>query len=264
MKPKLAVGVSYFNSVKELPRLLNPIYKHVDLIIGIDGRYPLFDWKSNVSTDGSTELLLQKYNAVVEVNRDPVEQIDKRNQYLEIADKAGMDFLLVLDTDDYLSRKSQYQNWELFYQELADLPQEDNLANIYFWMSPKWVKNWNVVKDNSWVPYTRVIRPNKIRYRLSHWTYVLKDNPDWFEAANYTMKGLRFTANSVYRSKEYVQAGYKWAKKQMDEENKRFADPEFRRMKFSYQVRMIQKALKTAIPGTVIDTTEEQITKLNP
>lgn len=259
-KPRLAVCISYFNSVKELPRLLDPLVDHVDMIIGIDGRYPGFSWPSNISEDGSNELLTSKYGAFVEINKDPIQQIDKRNQYLEIADKAGMDFVLVLDTDDYLSRKKKYQNWDLFYDELAKMPDYENLANIWFWMSPLWRKNWNMVTDNTWSRYTRIIRPDKIRYEISHWTYVSKDNPNTFDMANIDIEGLRFNSNSTLRNEKYMKSGYDWAEKQMLEENKRFETPRAKRMKFNFWCRQIQKALM--VEGTEIIEGEEEVEKI--
>ncbi len=247
-RPKLAVCISYFNNVKEIPRLLDPIVEHVDLIIAIDGKYPKFDWPTNLSTDGSTELLIEKYNAVVQVNKSPIEQIDKRNQYLEIAENANMDFVLVLDTDDYLH--PDYQDWDLFYQQLADLPDSETLGNVWVWMSPLHVANWNMVTDNTWSQYTRIIRPSKIRYDVTHWTYCLKGDNTSFEVANQTLEGLRFDSDSRLRSKKYSKAGYKWAEEQMNEENARFQTPANKRKRFNFWTRQLHKAL--SVPGTKI------------
>jgi hypothetical protein len=257
--PKLALCLSYFNNVKEIPRLLDPIYKHVDMIIACDGRYPLFRWDSNISTDGSTELLIEKYNAIVEINKSPIEQIDKRNQYLEIADKAGVEFCLILDSDDYLH--SEYQDWTRFYKQLEKLPKDERLANIWFWMNPNWTKNWNVVKDNEWREYTRIIRPSEIRYDITHWQYVDINNPVTFDMPKRVIDGCRFNADSLLRSKKYKKAGYNWAYEQMMQENARMETPRAKRMKLNYWINDIKRIINT--PGTKVlqDNTEEQITK---
>jgi hypothetical protein len=257
--PKVAVGISYFNNVRELPRLLDPIHKHVDLIIGIDGRYPLFKWPSNISTDGSTELLIEKYNAVVEVNKSPVEQIDKRNQYLEIADKADMDFVLVLDSDDYLH--ADYQDWATFYKQLEKLPKDERLANIWFWMNPAWQKNWNVVKDNEWREYTRIIRPKEIRYDITHWQYIDVNNPHVFDIPTRTIDGCRFNADSLLRTRKYKKAGYDWAYSQMLEENARMETPRAKRMRLNYWIRDIKKIIQNPNTKVILDNTEDKITQ---
>jgi glycosyltransferase involved in cell wall biosynthesis len=255
---KLAVGLSYFNNVKEIPRLLDPIVKHVDLVIGVDGRYPLFKWPENLSTDGSTELLIEKYNAVVQVNKSPVEQIDKRNQYLEIADKAGMDFCLVLDSDDYLH--PEYQDWTTFKKQLEKL--EGNLANMWSWISPLWIKNHNKVKNNTWKQYTRLIRPDKVRYDITHWTFTPRDNPVVFESAKETVDGIRITSDSTLRSKKYIKAGYSWAKQQILQENDRFDSPRAKRLNRNMAWIEIKKILKMPNTTVLVDNTEDQLTKL--
>jgi hypothetical protein len=257
MKPKLAVGISYFNNVKEIPRLLDPIYKNVDMIIAVDGRYPLFDYPTNVSTDGSTELLIEKYNAVVISNTEPIEQIAKRNQYLDAAAACDMDFLLVLDTDDYL--RSDYTDWPRFYKELEALPENENLANMLFWMNPEHEDNWNNVKDNTWNPYVRIIRPKKVQYAVTHYNYVLRDNAEFFIYPDRTIEGLRFDSDSIFRTEEYKKKGYEWAKKQMDEENLRLESPENKRKNFQYWTTALHKALSN--PGTEIISGEENIPK---
>ena len=258
-KPRVALAVAYFNNVKELPRLLDPVKEHVDLIIGIDGKYPGFEWDGNLSNDGSTELLISKYNAVVEINKSPVEQIDKRNQYLEIADKAGMDWVLVLDTDDYLHKK--WQDWNRFYKELEALPKEQKLANIYSWISPKWRKNWNLVEDNTWKLYTRLLRPAEVRYDITHWTYIAKEKATIFEMAETTIDGIRITSDSTLRTKKYMDAGFEWAKKQMVEENDRFEEPRAKRLKYNFWLKQIKRTLSMPNIKVLEYNTEDKITE---
>jgi len=259
-KPRLAVGLSYFNNIREIPRLLGPVYKHVDLVIGVDGRYPLFKWPSDTSTDGSTALLIEKYHAVVEINKSPVEQIDKRNQYMEIAEKAGMDFVIVLDTDEYLH--PEYQNWQEFYKQLEELPDKEPFANMWAWIKPEWTKNHNTVKDNTWKLYTKILRTD-LRYNSTHWTYIRKDDPSQFVFGDKTIDGIRITADSLLRSKKYQKAGYKWAGEQILEENKRMAPHNRQWINMLSKIHREELSKILAMPNVKIieDNTEEQITK---
>ncbi len=244
---KLALAVSYFQSIHELDRLLEPIHKHVDLIIGIDGRYPKFKYNTNYSIDGSTELLKEKYGAITYTFSKPVEQIRKRNKYLEIAAKEKMDYVLVMDTDDYVH--PDYQNWQLFKENIMEIPEHFYLGNVSFWISPLWKKNWNVVNDNTWHPYTRIIKPDKVMYDTVHWCFVKRDDTNCFVTAdNKVMEGVRFTSDSTLRTKDYIDRGYDWAKEQMEEENTRMRRAA--RKRFNYWLKQVEKAM--AVPNTKI------------
>lgn len=248
---KLALAVSYFNSVKELPRLLNPIRDNIDMVIAIDGKYPLFKWPENKSTDGSTELLIEKYNAVVYQFDKPVEQIEKRNKYMEIADKAGMDLVLVLDADDYLHPAPINQRWNIFNEQLEAFNKSDELlANVWIYESKLHEKNWNSVADNKWIRYTRIMKPHRVRYDTTHYTYVDMDDPEYFiMPLQKAIDGCRFTTDSILREKKYVKAGYEWAEKQMIEENERMKRSG--RKRFNFWKKQMEKAMASAIPGTI-------------
>ena len=227
------------------------------MVIGIDGRYPLFDWPHNKSTDGSTELLHNKYNAEIVQFREPVEQIDKRNKYLEIAEKEGMDYVLVLDTDDYVHPR--YQKWDKLYQQL-EKRSDELLFNMWFWESPLHEKNWNTVTDNAWHLYTRVIKPSQVRYVITHWTFIDRDHPELFILPEgEPLEHVRFDSDSTLRNKDYVKRGYVWAEKQMNEENDRMKRAG--RMRFNYWLTQLHKAL--AVPNTVVtmDNTPDKKTE---
>jgi len=217
---KLSVGVSAFDSAKELPRALDPIYKHVDTIYVVDGRYEGFQSDHDVSQD-NTEDLLKSYPNVVYDKFGFNTQINKRNRYLELADKDKMDFLMVLDTDDYLHKAKIYQKWNKFYKQL-EKRKDELLFNMLFWMNPTHAKNWNQYQDNTWVSYTRVYNPSRIRYAITHWTYIDVQEPDYFVYPDGApLDHIRFDSDSTRRTDEYVGTGFNWAKWNSDQENAR-------------------------------------------
>jgi len=246
MKPKLAVGVSCFQSVHELPRLLNPIYKHVDQIYVIDGKYVGFEYPVEYSNDGTDDLLKQ-YDNVVHIKFTGT-QIDKRNKYLEYAEKDNMDHLITLDSDDYLHQAKIYQKWDKLYKQF-EKRKDELLMNMWFWLNPLWEKNWNVVQDNTWGLYTRVIKPSQVRYAITHWCFINVDEPDSFiMPESRPLEHVRFNSDSTLRTKDYIKRGFDWAKWNTDEENERMNKAG--KMTFNYWKRQLDKAM--SLPGTVV------------
>jgi hypothetical protein len=171
-----------------------------------------------------------------------------------------MDWVLVLDTDDYIHPAPINQRWDRFYEQLSNLPDDQLLANIFFYISEKWEKNWNLVKTNAWVRYTRILRPERIRYFMTHWQYIDVELPETFAMPPMkAIDGCRFTADSVLRDKKYVKAGFNWAVKQMEEENDRSNSPLYKRMRYNYWMRELKRSLD--VPGTVVtlDNTKDKI-----
>jgi hypothetical protein len=80
--------------------LQNSIQSYVGLIIAIDGKFKYFDDDHDLSIDNSRKVVESFSNAVYYCYPNLTE-IDKRNRYLEIAGTEGIDFLLVIDSDEY-------------------------------------------------------------------------------------------------------------------------------------------------------------------
>lgn len=95
-----AAGVIFFDDDKGLQRCLSSIQDSVDLIIAIDGRFKQFEDDHDLSIDNSRKVVESFPNAVYYCYPNLTE-IGKRNKYLEIAGSRNIDFLLVIDSDEY-------------------------------------------------------------------------------------------------------------------------------------------------------------------
>ncbi len=93
----ICFGISGFQCIHELPRLMNSLPEEIEKIY-IDGRYALFDWPTDYSTDGSVQYMQEQPNTFV-INYSG-HQPDKRQRYLDRAGKHDKKFLIVIDTDE--------------------------------------------------------------------------------------------------------------------------------------------------------------------
>jgi len=97
---RVGVGIVFFDDAKGLQRCLNSIASHVDLIIAIDGRFKDFEECYDISNDGSKEIVESFSNAKYYCFPN-LSEVEKRNKYLEISHTNHIDFLIVLDSDEY-------------------------------------------------------------------------------------------------------------------------------------------------------------------
>jgi hypothetical protein len=95
-----AAGIVFFDDEKGLQRCLSSIHAYVDLIIAIDGKFKQFEDDHDLSIDNSREVVESFPNSTYHCYSNLTE-IEKRNKYLEIAGSKNIDFLLVIDSDEY-------------------------------------------------------------------------------------------------------------------------------------------------------------------
>lgn len=244
-KPKIAIGYSYLNGEKEHPRALAPWLPHVDYVIAEDGRYktPLppklrRKYTSNYSTDHSYRVLKKmcKDKLVYEKLYDT--QMNKRQRYLDIAGELGCDFLITIDTDDYLH--PDYQDWNKFHNQLESIHKywDEKIYYMWFWIPDEslWSKQNNEIPSNAWRQYSRIHKnPGTMKYCQTHWTWAdketteeqinhwkwsnpsrdeFKDNP-YFIQTNTTLDGIRFTTDRTLRTKSDLEFGDGWTFQQV-------------------------------------------------
>jgi glycosyltransferase involved in cell wall biosynthesis len=133
----VAIGTTVYQDCPGVKRMLSSVYKQVDRVIFVDGRFPGFDscCMPGISTDGLKEYLQEFDNIhLVEMANEP--QVAKRNKYLEIAAEYKIDIVLVLDADEWIEERKEYGGWEDFRKRAADIihsPHDgfDFIYNLY-------------------------------------------------------------------------------------------------------------------------------------
>jgi hypothetical protein len=248
---KLAIGFSFYNSAKEIPRALDPWYDHVDYIIAIDGRYwtpqtpdMIKKGLSKYSGDKSEQVLKERYSDKLIYEKLFDTQMNKRQRYMDLAGENDVDFLITIDSDDLIY---QSPNWDRFHKQLNALYEawpDQQVFDMMAWIPDRksWQPQHNEVKPNSWVPYTRIHKnPADTYYCLNHWSWAFKkhsreeiykyvfDNPAINpldpESNKYLLKSrmmvdaVKITTDRVLRTQDQLTFGDEWAWQNMHWEN---------------------------------------------
>lgn len=114
---KLAIGISFLDDKQGLVRCIESFYNHVDLIIAVDGRYANFEHPTDLSTDGSREVLQSRYgDKLTLIDAPNLQEPDKRNKYMEECEKLNIEYAMFVDSDEYVLNGAEYTNWYKFYR----------------------------------------------------------------------------------------------------------------------------------------------------
>jgi len=148
--------------------MIESCWENVDYIFLIDGKYKFYDSVFPFSTDDYEDILHRYPNVMVDVAPDLLEH-EKRNCYLEWCKEFDIDFLIIVDSDEYF-----YDcNWNKFREEITELD-DGYIYNI---------KNYQYVKGmDSILPVDnpRLWRnPGALEYKnKSHYQFGLKNSED--------------------------------------------------------------------------------------
>lgn len=123
-KVRFAVGTSYYNDRACIPRFVKSLIAdgrlQPDLLITVDGRYRGYPDADEYSIDGSAEVFARlKMDFWWQVQNYKMADFDertKRQAYVNIAAREGMDFLLIMDSDEFVAYPET--DWNAFRQEL--------------------------------------------------------------------------------------------------------------------------------------------------
>lgn len=192
---KIAVGTVVFNDRKSLYRTLSTCHQ-ANYIFVIDGKFPDYDYPSQLSDDGTRDIC-EQFDNVVLIDC-PADEVTKRNRYLQACREYGIDYLLIVDSDEYL-----YDiNWWAFCQNLAKLTTTENILGI-------WCKN----QDGMESVYPRLWKnPGEMEYYRCHNVFkkisngqLIRGNAEapYVEGVKITWDASLRTPESEVRTSEY-------------------------------------------------------------
>jgi len=124
VKPSLTAGVIFWNDKKGLERLL-PTLKDFDRVYCIDGRFKAMEGETNIGNDGSWQEVLKYKNTVENGNNNCLEP-EKRSIYLTMAEQYNDDYLLVIDSDEWITG-----DIETFRSNLLKVIESPNDEGVY-------------------------------------------------------------------------------------------------------------------------------------
>jgi hypothetical protein len=108
---KLGVGLNIFDDPYGLERILssNGFYKNVDKIFLIDGKYKNRDDRLSYD-EVLVDMMVSRYRKIHYIKLYDNSQVDKRNRYWQLAQEYNMDYMLVLDSDEYAVIDDTFQD----------------------------------------------------------------------------------------------------------------------------------------------------------
>jgi hypothetical protein len=169
----LAVGIIFYQDAAGLIRLLEslrPLDSFISSIYAVDGRFVGPDYGSNEDPELSTDITELKYDKLKLISLPNKKEWHKRQAYIEECYNDKPDFLLILDSDEYLDIHS-----------ISDL--EKSLIEIKKLDNPRYI--YHNIYDIEYIDSVEIMRNTKPRL--------------WFRP--YQMEYIK---NLNYRNKQYV------------------------------------------------------------
>jgi len=175
--------------LESIKRGIPTFVNEVDYVFAVDGRFSLREG-SDYSDDGSTEYLAKFPNVIF--RRYMGMEHDKRNQYIEMAEKYNVDILLVLDSDEYIVDA----DWKKFKSNLEKIKSSnENIHGLKHY--------YNQNKDST--GYGRIwIRPSQIRYQKAHCILNVNGNIMRVPSTPKPIEGIAMATGDELRDDEYL------------------------------------------------------------
>jgi len=211
---RTGAGIVFFDDAKGLDRCLRSIASNVDLVITIDGKFKEFDEDYDVSIDGSREVV-ESYPNTKYYCYPNITEIEKRNKYLEIAAKFGIDFLIVIDSDEYavIDKEEMRRNLR-FIKAGKELSEACNqfIPEVYgIKMFEEQYEKQNIIVEryNERLLY----KPGYLRYSAIHSNLIDINNRNRnFTTSKYTgeIGGITLYNDDRLRSSSYISKSLKY------------------------------------------------------
>lgn len=157
---KIGVGINYYDDLHGLAYMLMAkpgFYDQVDKIYLIDGRYKGREDLPQYNPD-DVKQLIKDYPKVQYFNMNGYSQIDKRNTYWDCAEADDLDFMIVLDSDEYLHITDKTVLHQLIDREAKCFPIKQHQQDICSMSRPRLFKK----------PFTFRHRENRNGNGISH------------------------------------------------------------------------------------------------
>jgi Glycosyl transferase family 2 len=177
MTMKIAAGIVVYADVEGLDRCLSTLgigQGGLDGAIIIHRRYDHFSLQDPTSLP-ETKRVARKYaNVFVHHSDEPITQVQARNLYMEFAGQLGYDWLLVIDSDEFVMPNADWKEFRRQLEYVISLKLEHQIFDVEFEGS---------ISERG--PRPRLfLRPGTIRYHVKHYWWVLP------ERGNMLLKGM--------------------------------------------------------------------------
>ena len=190
----LAVGCCGWDDKEGTERLIESCWRKVDLIFYINGWYKHHEEPISITPNGLDDNdFLNKYPNVIKIDVYDKFEYQKRQVYLDLCEQWCIDWLLVVDTDEYFHPDS---NFEEFIEERKRVCNDrDHLYNL---------KNYTEI-DRLLLPLDqpRLIHfPSQIHYLNGHHYQLAINGTDEAITAKDTLYSVKLCHDPHLRSQE--------------------------------------------------------------
>lgn len=205
---KLGASVCFFNDRASLQRCLDSITNGVDVIFCIDGRYPDFDYPTDLSDDGSRELVKSYLNSMLIDYSGP--EPAKRNRYLQACQEYGIDYCLMIDSDEYILEA----DWPAFRTNCKRVCNDStNVYGVNF--------RYTTTPPPDYTPYPRLwFKPYEMEYYQCHNIFRHKPSGNYYRspATAPLIEGITLTGDDSLRSPDFIKKSYDYQVKLIEHE----------------------------------------------
>lgn len=200
---RLAAGIIVFNDRLSLMRTLSSLTE-CDYVFVVDGKFPDFDYPSQLSDDGTRDIC-EEFDNVILIDC-PGPEVDKRNRYLQACHDYNIDYLIPIDSDEWVIDT----DWIKFRRNCEDLPNNQNI----FGLSCRYDGvNFGV--------YPRLWRaPAEMEYYRCHNFFRHKPTGNVFRSPSNAplVEGIKLAWDDSLRKKEWIDKTYQYQVKLIEKE----------------------------------------------
>lgn len=205
---KIAAGIVEYADSRSLDRCLRSLdlgRGGLDSAIIIHGRYSHNPMPPKPCLTKDTTLVAQSKafpNGSIIFKRlyQQSTEIEMRNMYLDIAARKGYDWLLVIDSDEYIAPNA---NWELFREQLEfvqSLQLKHQIFDVMF---------EGTVAERGPRPRLFYLRPGSVQYWKHHYWWVLQEQNICYKGisdAGRIIEGIYMLEDKSLRDSKYAHA----------------------------------------------------------
>lgn len=204
---KVAAGICEFGDTEGLYRCLNSLglgTGGIDVAIIIHGRFANFELKDPNALE-RTSSIIKRFPAdtikLIPLHGGALSEIASRNLYMKAADNLGCDWLLVIDSDEYLAPKlTDFPEFRRQLQFVMDLGLSHQIFDIQL--------DGNIPAYHG--PQPRLFyRPGSIKYWGRHYWWVLEESKNLYKGqgdAARVIGGIHLLHDHTIRDSEYYTA----------------------------------------------------------
>src|SRR5262245_24563763 len=206
---RIAAGIISFDDERGLQRCMDSIHEYVDLIIVIDGKFRYFEDDHEISSDNSRDVV-ESFSNSVYCSYPNLTEIEKRNKYLEFAGDKNMDFLLVIDSDEFAvvnEMDFQLNLDKLRNSKINSGRRDGDNPEVYgVKIFEKHFEKPNFIRER--YIERMFYKPGKLRYQSIHCNLVDTDNPSRnFTTGKYSseLHGITLYNDDDLRTNHYLE-----------------------------------------------------------